>query len=140
MPPPSPYPALEPWFDALLPIVGFGAPLLLVGWLAMRRRSCTGAQAVAGVIVGIASLLLLTTAGWYVSPDYADSPRAAVAFTFLLTGPALVVTAAYWLLTQEHTWPAVARVGVPLLAGYVVMALCVIPALITFVELGGDTL
>jgi hypothetical protein len=140
MPPPSPYPALEPWFDTLLSIVDFGAPLLLVGWLAVRRRSWTAAQAVAGVVVGIAVLLLLTTAGWYVSPDYAGSPRAAVASTFLLTGPALAVTAACWLLVQERSWSVLGRMAVPLLAGYVVMALCIVPALITFVQLGGDTL
>jgi hypothetical protein len=140
MPPPSSYPALEPWFDTLVLLVTLAAPLLLAGWLAVRRRSWTAAQLAAGVIVGTATLLLLATAGWYVSPDYAGSPRAAVVSTVVLAAPALAVTAAAWLLAQRRTWPALARAAVPLVAGYGMMALCVVPALITFVQLGGDTL
>lgn len=141
MPPPPPFPALAAWFGPLLTALTFGAPLLLVVWLAVRRRAWMPARAWMCAGVGLLALLLLAAAGWYVEPDFAGSPRAAVASTLVATGPALAITTGSWLLAQSRAWPMAARVTLSLVAGYLVLAACLLPALVIFVDFGGgDTL
>lgn len=77
----------------------------------------------------------------YAEPDYAKDPRAAVAAMLVLAAVPVLPTAAVFSLARSRwgwAWPWAALVA--LSVGFGVMALCIFPALIVFVELGGDTL
>jgi drug/metabolite transporter (DMT)-like permease len=140
MPPPSPYPQAAEWFGWLQIALTFGAPLLLVAWLATRRPAWTPRRVAVLVAAAVAVMALIDTAGWYLDPDYAGSPRAAVAAGLVTTAPVLAAAAAAWLRGQRRPWSRAARVVVPMFVGYAMLVLCLFPALIVFVSLGGDTL
>jgi hypothetical protein len=140
MPPASPYPNIAAWLDPVLLVATWGAPVLLVAVLSLSQRPLAWPR-IAGVVIGILLVLVaLTTLGWCISPYYARSPVASILSVLVLIGPSFVACAAAFRAGVERRWSRAIRGLAALGSAYAVMLLCVIPALVVFVSLGGDTL
>jgi hypothetical protein len=140
MPPASPLASLAGWFVPLQAVLLYGAPVLVVAWLFVRRRDWTDGQLLRTMLAITAIYLLLAAFGWYVDRDYAASPLAAVYSTGVIVVPTLIAIGWVWRLAQRRAWNPVAKVGLPILAGYVVGIVSYLPALIAFIMLGGEQL
>lgn len=140
MPPASPLANLAGWFVPLQSVLFYVAPVLVVGWLLVRRREWTGAQLLRTMLVVTAIYLLLAAFGWYVDRDYADSPLPAVYSAGVILVPALIGIGWTWRVAQHRAWNPVLKACLSILAGYVVGAVMLVPAMVGFVMLGGDTL
>ena len=140
MPPTSPYPNIAAWLDPVLLIATWGAPVLLVAVLNLSQRPLAWRR-IAGVVIGMLLVLTaLTALDWYISPDNARSPLASILSVLVLLGPSFVACAAAFRAGVERRWSRAMRGLAALGSAYAVMLLCVLPALVVFVSLGGDTL
>lgn len=82
----------------------------------------------------------VNTAAWFLEPDFAGTSLASVMSGLVLLGPALAVVGFAKLNADEAGWSRGVGLSVALPSAYLTMALSLWPAVIVFVELGGDTL
>jgi hypothetical protein len=140
---PPAHPELAGIFRSFADLLLHGAPALFLASIlpfpSVRRGEPRRVWAAAAA--GSVFIAAVAAAYRYVEPDYAKDPRAAVAAMLVLAAVPVLATAAVFSLARSRwgwAWPWAALVA--LAVGFGVRALCIVPALIVFVELGGDTL
>jgi hypothetical protein len=140
-------------YQALLNVVVFGltagAPILLVTFL--TAISCRTSQPIQRprirphelALALVAMLLTLVVAGaltWIIEPGYPHRPSPILGFLLVLVGPSLLASAGGFGMARMFNWPLPVAFAFAVVVGYVMMALCLLPAAVFFVNLGGDTL
>ena len=84
--------------------------------------------------------LIVTARAWYVTPDHARSPIAAVSAAAIVTIPTLIGVACVFFHCTRSKHPTTLRALYSLAIGYATLILCSLPADLVFVDLGGDYL
>lgn len=138
MQPVSPPASLAGWFLPLQHVLLYGAPILVVGWLLARRRAWTDNQLLWTMLGVTAIYLLLATFGWYVDRDDADTPIAAVFFIGCIIVPTLIAIGWVWRVAQRRAWSPAMKAGLSIVGGYVVGTIAYVPAVFSFLLLGGE--
>ena len=132
-----------PIVDALCAAIGtwvpFVVPALLLLWFESSPPTTTRHTFIRAVDLGGISLAI-TTRGWYAAPDYAGSPVAAFSAAALLIVPALLALAAVHRVFGKERRNRRDRIMTSLGVSYMVLLGLLIPAMLLFVSLGGDTL
>ncbi len=119
--------AIPAWLGPILFVVPAAAQLERGG---TRRLWMTWA-------VFAVAFAFLATAGWYITPDRAPTPMAAIASQLVLVAPALAVTAAVLLLSAGTSLPRSRRLMLAGGAGTMALILCLTPAVLVSAALGG---
>ena len=88
-------------------------------------------------LAAVITFLVYTAGAWYVSPDGAGSPLAAIAAELILVAPPLAVTAYILQETRGSSLPERHRLAIAGLAGMGALLLCFMPAVIIASALGG---
>ena len=119
--------------------VPFVVPALLLVWFeslppATTRHAFIRTMDLAGISLAI------TTRGWYAAPDYAGSPVAALSTAALEIVPALLALAIVHRAASEEGRNRRDRIFYSLGVSYGVVVCMLVPAMLLFVRLGGDTL
>ena len=132
-------PIVDAFCAAVAAWVPFVVPALLLLWFeslppATTRHAFTRAMDLAGISLAI------TTRGWYAAPDNAGSPVAALGTAALLIVPALLALAAVHRLFSGEGLNRRDRIMTSLGVSYMVLLGLLVPAMLLFVRLGGDTL
>jgi hypothetical protein len=120
--------------------VPFAMPLACFTWMLLRCRDISRLRLLRLVADFVGIALFITARAWYAEPDYAGSPVAAVCSMAVLIAPALLGLACVFFVCTRKGQVGWERAICSLGMGYLILAMCSIPALIVFVELGGDTL
>jgi hypothetical protein len=139
MPPVTLHPGLT-WLSGYVTPLIYGSPILVLLALLTVGRNSTAGRLLAGVVMVVVPLLVVTWLAWYGAPDYAASPIAALTSNAILVVPATVGAAGAYAAGGRRGWRIATRSAATLAAAYLVMAACLVPALIAFVSFGGDTL
>jgi len=106
----------------------------------------SGSRAVSVTRIGllvtdvIATTLFITDRGWYAARHLATTPGPALWSATIDLVPTLLVFGCAFLLSTRHGLRGWRRGLYSLLASYFTLFLCAIPAVLVFVQLGGDSL
>jgi hypothetical protein len=88
-------------------------------------------------MIAVVSFALLATLAWFVAPDNAGSPIAAVAGEVVLVGPALAAVVVVLQETRATSLPARNRLAIAGVVGMGALLLCFMPAALISSLLGG---
>jgi len=120
-------------------LLTFAAPILatLLADVLLRRSPLLMWVGCVGMLLLVVVLNIL---GWHISPDYSGSPKAAVVSGLVMFGPPIIACCAFLDFARKIQWRRGARLGLTMVIGEVLVLLCMMPAMLVFVALGGDTL
>ncbi len=127
-------------FDALLAVPTW---LSALAFLPVARRALDGHGPGAlwmAWLATVGAFLLYAAGTWYVRPDGASAPWAAVAAEFILVAPALAVTSFVLQETRGTGLPSRRAAAIAVLAGTGALLLCLIPAALVSSLLGGGSM
>ena len=91
-------------------------------------------------VLCVAVLMAFRAITWYWYPHYASSPDAAIALELVLAGPTLAAVAGVLQLEDATPWPMWQKLGLAAVVGAFVLWMSLLPGLVVFIEMGGDTL
>ena len=115
-------------------------PALCLGYLTINNRNLSATRIWRLVVDASAITLVVTDVGWYAGRHIAATPIPALWSAAIDIVPTLVVFGSVFLITTRQGLRGWRRGAFSLGASYVAMFLCAFPAVLVFVQLGGDYL